>query len=92
MDTEVKLTASQIKKMQHALGMDSKKPKRGKYEAYRNYYNSSIDNPELEELVQIGYMIKRSGSAHLPGVWYHVSDNGIKYLEDLMNLKITESK
>lgn len=60
MDTEVKLTASQIRKMQHALGMDNKKPKRGKYEAYRNYYNTSSEDSELEDLIKVGYATKRA--------------------------------
>ena len=84
------LTESQIRKMQHSLGMDNKKPKRGKYEAYRNYYNSSNDDPDLEELVKIGYVTKRNGSGSFSGVWYHVSESGIKYLEGVMKLKITE--
>lgn len=90
MSTTIKLTASQIRKMQHALGMDNKKPKRGKYEAYRNYYNTSSEDSELEDLIKVGYAIKRAGSGTFPGIWYFVSKAGIKYLEDIMNIKITE--
>ena len=30
-----------IRKLKHALGFDNIKPKRGKFSAYRNYYNGS---------------------------------------------------
>lgn len=90
MSTTIKLSESQIRKMQHSLGMDNKKPKRGKYEAYRNYYNTSIEDQELENLITLGLANKRVGIGAYPGIWYHITEAGIAYLGKIMNLKITE--
>lgn len=41
-----------IREMQHCIGLDYKKPKRGKYKAYRNYFYCSAPNRIMQNVMQ----------------------------------------
>ena len=48
------MTVAAIKEMRHALGLDYKSPKGGKYVAYRNYAMYNAPEPVWEGLVAEG--------------------------------------
>lgn len=85
----IKLTLRQIELMEHAIGFDSGKIKRKRYEAYRNRYVVSEPNNDWEELVRIGYATKREFKIEKQIVYY-VSERGMKYLGVLFGCVITE--
>lgn len=90
--TEDKVTLKQINNMKHAIGFDRKKVKRGKYQAYRNYYTTSDNNPSWDELVGLGLAERRpfeNGIGDNPQC-YFVAKKGIELLEKLLECKITE--
>lgn len=87
---EVKLTLRQIELMKHAIGFDSGKIKRKRYEAYRNRYIVSTTDSDWEELVSIGYATKREFEIEKQ-IGYYVSELGLKYLGCLFECIITET-
>lgn len=87
---EVKLTLRQIELMEHAIGFDSGKIKRKRYEAYRNRYIVSTTDNDWEELVSIGYATKREFEIEKQ-IGYYVSELGLKYLGCLFGCIITET-
>ena len=83
------MTIEGIKKLKHSIGLDVQKPKRGKYVAYRNYYDAgNTSDADLDQMVEEGYALTHHGHNH----WYCVSEKGIKMLEELMGIKIVDSK
>ena len=82
----MKVTYSQIDKMKHTIGFDNRKvtgTKYRKYEPYRNYYAApSCGDPELEELVRLGFMEKSSER------YFHVTDDGKEFLNSVTGVKI----
>lgn len=88
---EVKLSLVQIELMKHAIGFDSTKIKRGKYEAYRNrYLSNELLNDDWEYLVKKGLAEKRNTFPHNNSTLFFVSDLGLKYLGELFDCTITE--
>ena len=75
---ELRLTIKQIQEMQHALGNQIKKT------SYRNYFNTGIDDTSWEELVGKGLASKRQEPEEMGGVYYHVTDEGIAALKQIM--------
>lgn len=77
--------------MKHALGLDQRnaKPKRGKCTAYRNYFCTSGKSDEWEELVSLKLATSHTDN---PSMYYHVSDNGLRLLEEILGFKIIESE
>lgn len=80
------VTYSQIDKMKHTVGFDIRKvtgTKHRKYIPYRNYYAAGDpDKPELDELVNLGFMEKSSER------YYHVTADGRMFLELVTGIKI----
>lgn len=85
---KVKLSISQIQKMQHAIGF-SPMLRQSRYKAYRNRYIVSKPDDDWEELVIIGYATKRKFEIEKQ-IAYYVSDLGMKYLGVLFGCIITE--
>lgn len=71
--TRMKTTHLQI--LQHSLGCDEygTPPKRG---GERNYYGTDGDDPDCNELVALGYMVKGSPKEWTPSVFFVVTDAG----------------
>lgn len=90
-------TYEQIEKMKHCIGFDRGKItgiKHRRMEAYRNYYTTSDNESELDNLVYQGLMVKRkfeNGVGENPQV-YFVSDEGFEFLSELTGIKITEMR
>ena len=81
------VTYSQIDKMKHTIGFDNRKvtgTKNRKYVPYRNYYCAGSNDPELENLVRLGFMAKHSER------YYHVTADGRLFLERVTGVKIME--
>ena len=89
MNDKLKISIEQIKNMQHCIGWQkyNREPKRGIFEAYRNYYSCSQKADWAEELCELGLM-KKYGLR--PYIFYRVTDKGIKFLEELFSVKIKQ--
>ncbi len=95
MKKEWVITSSQMEKIKHCIGFDKSKVKGTKYRtmhSYRNYYTTSGNIPELDNLVDQGIMIKR---CHQHGCGsdqklYYLSQYGYELLSDITGIKITE--
>ncbi len=86
------LTLQQIQDMKHAIGFCRDSVKRGKYKAYRNHYTTSIPEESWEELVTTGYAKVRrfpQGGGPNPMI-YHVTIEGMKILEQILEIEIKE--
>ncbi|MCM3257121.1 hypothetical protein M3664_04900 [Paenibacillus lautus] len=73
MSEQNKITDSQRKQMEHALGLN-KDPKQD-----RNYFYASSGNADWDDLVDKGYAVKRPGWDD-ESAYYHVTDEGKKLL------------
>lgn len=82
------ITLEQIEKMKHAVGLDHKRPSRGKYEAYRNYSMYYEDEPTWEAIVGKGLAEKTV--AGKSSVYYSLNQRGLDLLGRIMNCKIKE--
>lgn len=81
------VTFSQIDKMKHTIGFDNRRvtgTKHRKYIPYRNYYCAGGSDPELDDLVRLGFMAKHSEK------YYHVTEDGRWFLERVTGVKIME--
>ena len=91
--SETALTATQINDMKHCIGFDTKKVRRGKYEAYRNYYTTSNEHAGWDEIVNAGFASKRSfprGVGDNPQC-YILNEQGFKFLAEILGCKIVET-
>lgn len=52
------MTPRQISEMKHAIGLDHKRPTRGRYVPYRNYFRCEGESQEWESLVASGFATK----------------------------------
>ena len=90
------ITIHQLELMKHAIGLDQTKakPKRGKYTAYRNYFNTSGKNEEWAALVKLGVAKSNVGNQEIypNSVFYHVSEDGLRMMEENLGFKIVECK
>lgn len=78
---------SALEKMEHAIGLDSKKVKGNKYVAYRNYYAAPrCDDNDWKYLVSIGYA--ELGESTESCIYYHVTNEGASFIERVMGVKI----
>jgi len=86
--SELGLTANHIKEMRHMVGLDYQSPKRGKYEAFRNYAMYYPDNnPRLaRDLVEWGLADVRMGTLELT---YWLNQAGLDLLGEMIGAKIT---
>lgn len=89
------ITSEQISHMKHCIGFNKNKvtgTKHRKMEAYRNYFTTSDNDEELDNLVEQGLMVKRdfkNGVGDNPKC-YFVSNEGFEFLSDLTEIEITE--
>ena len=79
----------QIKLMKHAIGCEPKRIKRGKYKYFRNYFCCFKPDELWENLCENGFATKR---AEENAIYYFVSENGIKLLEQILSIKIEEMR
>lgn len=91
------ITSDQISYMKHCIGFDKNEvrgTKNRRMEAYRNYFTTSNDDKELDNLVNQGLMNKKdfpNGCGDNPKV-YFVTNEGFEFLSKLTEIKITEKK
>ncbi len=86
---EIPVTLEQMNLMKHSIGFEQNKVKRGKYEAYRNYFcagQKPMD--EFEELIIHGWAVK---DIRQEQTYYFITKTGIEFLEKATGVKITES-
>lgn len=89
------ITSNQIGYMKHCIGFGKNQVRGTKYrkmQAYRNYFTTSDNDKELDNLVDQGLMSKRdfsNGCGENPKV-YFVSEEGFKFLSKLTEIQITE--
>lgn len=74
--------------MLHAIGFSRKSIKKNKYMAYRNRYVVSTSDNDWDELVFYGYATKIAVGNN---VIYHLTANGITYLESVLSIKIIQN-
>lgn len=91
------ITSEQIDNMKHCIGFDKNKVTGTKYrkmKVYRNYFTTSDNDKELDNLVDQGLMVKRdfkNGVGDNPKC-YFVSDEGFEFLSDLTEIEIFEER
>lgn len=82
------MTLEQINNMKHCIGYDRKHVKRGKYEAYRNYFNvGDSKDDSWDELVTEGYARQYE---RFDQIIYCVSEKGMKLLESILDIQISK--
>lgn len=91
------ITSNQISYMKHCIGFnknDIKGTKHRKLAVYRNYFTTSDDDNELDNLVDQDLMNKRdfpNGCGNNPKV-YFVSEDGFKFLSKLTEVEIKKAE
>lgn len=89
------ITIKQLSHMKHALGLDQHgaKPKRGKYTAYRNHFCTRGTDDDWESLVESGLATFNIGDPGIypSSVFYHVSEEGLQFMSEILGFKIVES-
>lgn len=80
------MTQGQQRKMEHAVGLDHKHPRGGRYEPYRNYYAAKNDDADWEQLVANGYAEKEVDKGGY--VYYGVTEKGFEYLSKVNGFKV----
>lgn len=75
---ETKLSVKQIQEMKHALGGQIKE------DSYRNYYNSGSPCESWNELVELGFAVRRDYDKQRGGTYYHVTKDGIEVLKQII--------
>ena len=66
---------SHLEILQHSLGADEY-GQLPKYHERRNYYGTDGDDPECNELVALGYMVKHPAQSWTPDIFFTVTDAG----------------
>lgn len=88
------VTEEHIREMRHCIGLDYNKPRRGKYEAYRNYCFYNTHNWTCDYLVNIGFM--HLDIQHTPDMIphdqyiYSLTREGMDFLGGIIGAKIEE--
>lgn len=90
------VTEAHIREMKHCIGLDYKRPKRGKYEAYRNYYALTAPNHIWEHLVSIGYATcdvqYQKGMIPPKQYYYSLTQAGLDFMGAVTGCTITEGR
>lgn len=84
------LSTAQIEVMKHCIGFRGDLVKRRKYKAYRNYFTTPNDHSDWDGIVRTGLANKRSfprGCGDYPQM-YSLNEQGLKFLGDLLEVKI----
>lgn len=79
------MTPRQISEMKHAIGLDHKRPTRGRYVPYRNYFRCEGESLEWESLVGQGLATKQGCGRYID---YEVTDAGFEKLGRIEGCKI----
>lgn len=85
------LTDTELEYMLHAIGYKKEKVKRGRYFAYRNYFNINYTNKVWQGL-------KERGFAKLINIYggeladFEVTEKGMKVLETIIHYKIVTER
>lgn len=78
-----------LEKMEHAIGFSFDKIKKNKYNAYRNYYAApKCNDNDWLYLVDIGFA--KSGEVTDNCIMYHVTRDGMDFIERVTGVKIIE--
>jgi hypothetical protein len=77
----------------HAIGLDSALPKKrgGQlyYTAYRNYFQTNVDDEKWQLLERQGYA--KHGEVSESGMtYYHMTRRGLDFMESILGIKIEE--
>lgn len=89
------VTLKQFENMAHCIGFQQDRVrgrKNRRYEAFRNYFTTSDNDPEWDNLVEQGLAEKHpfpSGGGTNPQA-YHVTLAGMEYLSRITGVLITE--
>jgi hypothetical protein len=78
---ELKVKPSHLEILQHALGTD-KYGTLPKYHESRNYYGTDGDDLNCNELVALGYMTKHPPRSWTPDIFFTVTDEGRKAMQE----------
>ena len=91
-ELDIKITKPQLELMKHAIGLDNTKSKRKTYTAYRNYFCTYGGSDEWESLVKLGVAKSNVGNQEIypNSVFYHVSEDGLRMMEEILGFKIVE--
>lgn len=81
MNDFITLKIKHLDVMKYAIGFSLDKIKNGEYEAYRNYNLTYGTDETWEYLVSQGYAIAKD-------FYYKVSDEGLRLLESIYDIKI----
>lgn len=86
-----RLTLDQIDDMRHAIGFEPSSTRKGqqRYIFQRNYFASCQPDPDWEDLVVRGFAVRRDVPEECR-VYYAVSPQGIRLLEDIFRIKFEE--
>lgn len=85
----IAIRQSVLGKIEHAIGFDFKREKINKYIAYRNYYAApKCDDNDWKYLVSIGYA--ELGESTENCIYYHVTNEGMNFIERVTGVKILE--
>lgn len=84
---KIKLSASQIRKMKHAIGLDHDTQRRSKKNVHRNFYAAG-DDPEWNDIVEKGLAVKRADPFNKNCFVYHLNEHGVKYISSVIDRKI----
>ena len=84
---EISITTEQIRLMKHSIGFEQDRVKRGKYEAFRNYFCAGKEMPEFEDLMikELAVSDTRQGK-----IFYFLTSKGIDLVAEITGVKITE--
>lgn len=86
---EIKLSAHQLHMMQHAIGYNPFKVRKGQFVAYRNYFATSIDE-EWGKLVSSGLAMIKGSPFNDTEVVYHLTQKGIDTLSSILGISIMQ--
>lgn len=86
---ETKLSAHQLHMMQHAIGYNPIKVRKGQFIAHRNYFATSIDE-EWGELVSSGLATIKQSPFNDTEVVYHLTQKGIDTLSSILGILIMQ--
>lgn len=88
---EIKLSTHQLHMMQHAIGYNPFKVRKGQFVAHRNYFSASI-NDEWGELVSSGLATIRQSPFNDTEVVYHLTQKGIDTLSSILGISIMQKQ
>lgn len=84
---EISVTTEQVRLMKHTIGFEQRRVKRGKYEAFRNYFCAGREMPEFEDLITKGLAVK---DIRQEQTYYFLTDKGINLVAFITGVRITE--